>query len=244
MPPSRSNLQRALGGGLAFDVGQVGVARAVGARRGLHAGKTVARIGLRGRGGGQKLRHHVEQMARAVHRQAGHQRGFFGAAGRQHQLRVDARLLQRRRHGQRAAHRAQLARQRQLAGKFPAGQPRTVDLPAGGQDAERNRQVEATRVLGQVGRRQVDGDALVVRKVQPAVLQRAAHALARFLDLDIGQPDQGEAGQAIGQMHLDRDGGRRQPQQGTALHQAQAHGVPVPVLVRERAAMRAPMRCS
>ena len=73
--------------------------------------ETVARIGRRRRGGGQKLRHHVEQMARAVHGQAGHQRGFFGAAGRQHQLRVDARLLQRRRHGQRAAHRAQLARQ-------------------------------------------------------------------------------------------------------------------------------------
>jgi hypothetical protein len=80
--------------------------------------------------------------------------------------------VQRQAHGQRAAHRAQLARQRQLAGKFMAGQLARVDLPAGGQDAQRDRQVEAARILGQVGRRQVDGDALVVRELQPRVLQR------------------------------------------------------------------------
>ena len=41
-----------------------------------------------------------------------------------------------------------------------ARQERGLDLPAGREDAERDRQVEATGVLGQVGRRQVDDRAL------------------------------------------------------------------------------------
>ena len=45
---------------------------------------------------------------------------------------------------------------------------------------------------------------LLCGKLQAAVLQRRAHALARFLDFGVGQADQREAGQAVGQMHLDR----------------------------------------
>jgi hypothetical protein len=131
--------------------------------------------------------------------------------------------VQRQAHGQRAAHRAQLARQRQLTGKFMAGQAAGVDLAAGGQDAQRNRQVKAPGVLGQVGRGQVDGDALVVRELQPRVLQRRAHPLAGFLDLHIGQAHQREAGQAVGQVHLYGHGRGFQPQQGAALHQRQTH---------------------
>ena len=79
---------------------------------------------------------------------------------------------QRQAGGQGAAHGAQLAGQRQLASEFMAGQTAGVDLSAGGQDAQGDGQVKAPRVLGQIGRRQVHGDALVVRKLQPRVLQR------------------------------------------------------------------------
>ena len=86
----------------------------------------------------------------------------------------------------------------------------SVELPVGGQDAERDRQVEAAGLLGQVGRRQVDRDALVVREREAAVGQRGAHTLARLLDLGVGQTDQREARQAVGQVHFDLHGGRVQ----------------------------------
>jgi hypothetical protein len=44
-----------------------------------------------------------------------------------------------------------------------------------------------------------------------------------FLDLDIGQPHQREAGQAIGQMHLDHDGRSGQAHQGAAVDGGQCH---------------------
>ena len=223
------NLQRPFDRGLAFHVGQIGVARLGRARGG---GQGCPAFGRRcGVGGahGQKLRHHVQQVARAVHGEAGHQGGLFGAARRQDQARRLVALAQRGGHGQRAAHGPQLARQRQLAGKSPASQARTVDLPAGGQDAQRDGQVEPPRILGQIGRRQVDGDALVVRKREAAVEQGAAHALARLLDRDLGQPDQGETGQAVGQVHLHRDRRRGQTQQRAALHLTQTHAATPPV---------------
>ena len=102
-------------------------------------------------------------------------------------------------------------------------QSRGSDLAAGGQNAQRNRQIETARILGQIGRRQIDRDALVARKLQPAVLDGAAHALACFFHLGVGQPHQCEAGQAIGQMHLDRDGRRIQPKKGAAGYQGKAH---------------------
>jgi hypothetical protein len=46
---------------------------------------------------------------------------------------------------------------------------------------------------------------------------------ARFLDLDIGQPHSGEAGQAMGQMHLNGDGWRLQ-----TIHSPTAHQTEIP----------------
>jgi hypothetical protein len=126
--------------------------------------------------------------------------------------------VQRQAHGQCTANGPQVARQREFAGKFIAFQLAGVDLAAGRQDAQRDRQVEAAGVLGKVGRREVDGDSFVGREVQPGVLDGGAHAFAGLLDLGFGQPDQRETGQAVGQMHLDADGPRLQPQQGAAVH--------------------------
>jgi hypothetical protein len=61
--------------------------------------------------------------------------------------------LQRARHRERAAHRAQVAAQRQLAGDLEAVDPRGVELPARGQDAERDRHVEAARFGRSAGAR-------------------------------------------------------------------------------------------
>ena len=162
-------------------------------------------------------------MVRAVNLGVRHQRCFLRTAFGQHQpgqlLRRTARRPgNRQAHGERAAHRPQVAAQRQLAGKFITRQLAAINLPAGRQDAQRNRQVKAARILGQIGRRQVHGDALVARELQPGILDRRAHPLARFLDLGIGQPDQRETGQAVGQMHFDANRMRLQTQQRTAMH--------------------------
>ena len=98
-----------------------------------------------------------------------------------------------------------------------------VDQAVGGQQPQGNRQVKAPTVFGQVSRGQVDGDALVGRKVQPRVLQGRAHALAGFFHFGVGQPHQGEAGQTVGQMHFDAHRWCVQAQQCTALDDGQAH---------------------
>jgi hypothetical protein len=223
----RGDLQHAPGAGMALDVGQVGAVRGgdgAGVRlqaRPAVAGRLQGRIALGRRRA--ELPDHVEQVARAVDLGPGHQRGLAGAVGRQHQARGDALREQRQGHGQGAAHRPQFARERELAREFVGLEPRRLDLPARGQDAQRDGQVEAARILGQVGRREVDGDALVVGELQPRVLDGRAHALARLLDFHVGQPDEREAGQSVGQVDLDRDRGRLQAEQGAALHQRQTH---------------------
>ena len=65
---------------------------------------------------------------------------------------------------------------------------------------------------------------LLCGKSRPQVSSGRAHALACFLHLGVGQADQREAGQAVGQVHFDRDALGGKPDQGAALHQGQAHG--------------------
>ena len=173
-------------------------------------------------------------MAGTHHAGAGHQGGFFGAAGGQHQgagggcaaraACVAAGFgLQGQRHRQGSAHGPQFTAQAQFTGKFMARQFGRVNQPVGRQQPQGNRQVKAATVFGQVSRGQVDGDALVGRKVQAAVLQRRAHALAGFFHFGVGQPHQGEAGQTVGQMHFDAHRWCVQAQQCTALDDGQTH---------------------
>ena len=166
-------------------------------------------------------------------------RAFHG----QHQAGLNVLQLQGQAGGQRAAYRAQLPRERQLSRKFPAGQPRGIDLPAGRQDAQGNRQVKTPTVFGQIGWREIDGDALVGGEFQPAVGNRTAHALPRLFDFNLGQPHQSEAGQSVGQMHFHGDRRRLQPQKRPALHAGQTHGVFLPKTVRKKAA-NAPSSCT
>ena len=104
--------------------------------------------------------------------------------------------------------------------------PRGVDHAGGGQDADGDGQVETAGFLGQVGRRQVDRDALVVREAEAAVLQRGAHAFTRLLDLGVGQPHQREAGQAVGQLHFHVHRQRGHAVQRAAHDNRQAHLFP------------------
>ncbi len=75
-------------------------------------------------------------------------------------------------------------------------QPVRRNLLGGGQDAQRNGQIEASGFLGQVGRSEVDGDA-AGREFKPGVLQRCPNAITGFLDLGFGEPDDGKSGLII-----------------------------------------------
>jgi hypothetical protein len=63
-------------------------------------------------------------------------------------------------HRQRTGNRADAAVQRQLAGQRVAAERLARQLPRGGEQRRRDRQVEPGPLLSQVGRRQVGGDPL------------------------------------------------------------------------------------
>jgi hypothetical protein len=85
-------------------------------------------------------------------------------------------------------------------------------------------QVEAPGFLVQVGRRQVDRDAAVVGKGEPALSERGTDPVARLLDFGVGQADERGARQAVRQMHLDRDRCAAQSVEGTAVDDGERHG--------------------
>ena len=72
------------------------------------------------------------------------------------------------------------------------------------EDAERDRQIERRAGLADVGRRQVDGDA-VRRKLEAGVADRAAHAIAALAHAGVGQADHRERRQAERHVHLHMD---------------------------------------
>ena len=151
-----------------------------------------------------------------------HQRRLGSALAGQHE--GAARAGRGQAHRQRAADGAQLAAQRQLAGEFVAGEVGVPDLPRGDQNAQRDRQIEAARLLGQVSGREIDRDP-ALREFVAAILDRRADAVACLLDLGIGQTDQGECRQAAGEMHLDGDLGGFHAGQGPALEDGECHDV-------------------
>ena len=211
-----------LGRGLTLDIAQVRQRGCGAARHGLRLEQAAGIGGI----AGQERAHDIEQMPCATHLQTADERGFLGAGHRQHQharAAVRGGATQRQADRQGAMHRPQLAAERELAGELEAFEARRVDLSGCGQDAEGDRQVEATRFLRQVRRCEADGDALVVRELEAARLQGGAHALARLLHLGVGEAHQGEARQAVGEMDLDLDLGCLEAAQGPAVNGGEAH---------------------
>jgi hypothetical protein len=179
-----------------------------------------------GRIAGQERAHDVGEMAGAAHRDAFDERRFIRTRRRQDQRsgRLPGHASQGQRHRQRAVHGPQLAGQRELARELESFELGRVELAGGGEDAEGDRQVEASRFLREVGRREAHGHALVVRELEAAGLQSRTHALARFLDFRVRESDEGEARQAVGEMHFDSHGRRGESAQGAAVDEGKGHG--------------------
>ncbi len=114
---------------------------------------------------------------------------LFSVVAGQHQYAPAVADLQCRR--QDAVHRPELAGQRKLADEFVVFEITGNQLPRRGEDAERDRQVEAPAFLGQVGRREVDGDA-PCREIEAGIEEGAADAVLAFPDRRLGQADDGQ----------------------------------------------------
>ena len=74
-----------------------------------------------------------------------------------------------------------------------------------GEDAERDRKIEGRAGLADVGRREVDGDAMG-RKLEAGIADCAAYAVAAFADAGVGQADHREHRHAERHVHLDVHG--------------------------------------
>ena len=187
---SRGDFQRALGERLADHVAHVGRGRR---RRAARRGQQRQFLAAVQRGAD------LQQRFRALHFHALHHRGLLRAFGRQDQFFSGA--AQRQRGDQRAANVAQCAAQREFAEEHIVGDVVGAHLPACGEQADGDGQIKPPALFRQVGRREVDDDALA-RKFKVGIENRAAHAVAAFFDRGLGQPDYGKARQARRQMRL------------------------------------------
>src|SRR3546814_9719368 len=96
-------------------------------------------------------------------------------------------------------------------------------LPAGGEDAQRDRQVEAAAVLGQVGGGEVDGDR-ALRELELRATDRGAHAVARLAHRRLRQADHVHPRQAAGEVDLAPDLGGVDSCARTSVHERKRHG--------------------
>ena len=108
---------------------------------------------------------------------------------------------------------AQLAGERELAEDRPRCEARRRDLAARREHGEGERGVEAGADLAQERRGEVGGDALV-GELEPGVLDRGAHALARLAHGGVAEADDGERRQPGTDVDLDPHLARIDPVDG------------------------------
>ena len=166
------------------------------------------------------MRRHRIQAARAIGFNIRHHGNLLRVILGQHKR--PPRLLPLPSHRQRAANRAQTARQRQFARKLVTRQIVRVHLPARRQNANRNRQIKPPRLFGQIGRRKVHRDFL--RGKRKAALQnRRAHTVSAFFHFSVGQPHNVKLRQAIGKMRFHLHQRRIHAAKRTAVYHGKSH---------------------
>lgn len=212
MGPGRRDQQGTLGGKLALHLVEVGVGLAV-------QDQAVGLVGFEGLLA-VEVRDQFQQVVYGVHHQARSQAGLLGILPWHHQGAPGfAGGKGGRQHALHAAHRP---RQRQLAQAFHCVQRGDRHLPVGGQDAQGYGQVEASAILGQVGGGEVEGDA-PRGELQAGVEDGAAHTVLAFLYRGFGQADQGQVGQAVGQVRFDGDRRGQYAHLGAAVDKGEGH---------------------
>ena len=194
MPAGGGDLERPLGDLLTAHVGEVGQGSGwlAGAPVGDRGGGRSAAGGVREAGG---------EIRRGERGTPPGRRGRPGASRRQEELpgREAAGQI-----GDREAtpHRADGAVEAELAADEAPGERLLRELPVGGEQRQRDREVEVVPLLAEVGGREVHGDR-PGGQVEAAVLQRGANPLPALADGGVGQADDLDLGQAVLDVDLD-----------------------------------------
>src|SRR5215207_8488009 len=118
---------------------------------------------------------------------------------------------------ERSADRSQVSTQRELAGKRIALELLDGHLSARGEEADRDRQVEARPRLAHVRGGEVDRQPLL-RELQPGVEERRADALTRLAERAVRQPDEHERRESLAEVDLHGDLLRAHPLEGERGH--------------------------
>jgi hypothetical protein len=140
------------------------------------------------------------------------ERGFGGRIDRTQQL-VDCGASGSLRDREHAADTAQPPVEAQLAHGSVVGEALGGDLTRRSEDRERDRQVEGRPFLPQLRRREVDRDA-AVRPIELCGGDAAPDSVLRLLHRAVDEPDDGEAGNASLDVHLDVDAPRLETDEG------------------------------
>ena len=197
MAAGRRDLEHALRALLALDVGEIG------------QGPALARHGRLG------PRHHLRalEMIGELDQRAWRQDVDIGRrpgrlrTGRSRADQPLPAIIGRDRGRQHAGDGRDRAVESELAEHGVAGQGIRRERADGRHHGERDRQVVMTAFLRQIGRREVDGDALG-RQGQPRGDESRPDPLAAFGDGLVGQADEDEGDAAGGNLHLHVDGPR------------------------------------
>ena len=218
MSAGRGNLERAPGKQLAAHIGQIpfsGRRNRRGMRRGGREPGLIRPI-QRLDGFGQRA-HETDLDAFDDAR--------FGRILRRQQQASESQPPRRDGNRQHAANRVDRAVQRQFADDHGVVNRLAGQWAGRGEQAQRDRQVERRPGLPHVGRREVDGDAMV-GEVEAGVANRGSDAVPALAHGRIGQPDHGEVGEPERNVDLDVDRIRLDPEHRGAAKAGQ-HGHPV-----------------
>ena len=211
----RGDLERALGHALPDDVGEVGFGigvrrRAMGRPEGRHygscrrAGRRPALV-LQASPAIQRL-HSLDERIDRQHLQTLDDGRLRCIRARQ-QNRHLALAPRGDRHRQHAANRLNRSVERQLAEQDDAVDQARLDNAARRKHAKRDREVVGRPGLANVGRRQVDGDAMP-RKLESRIADGRPNAIPAFADAGVRKTDHRENGKPEGDVDLDDDGQR------------------------------------
>jgi hypothetical protein len=186
------DLDREAGELMTADVGEIGH------RRGLRSDRFVG-----GTGPGRLSGERVDQFAnvrRAPHVAMRHERCLGVRPRRNHHLRIGARVDQR----ERPRDMAQRAVETEFTDERPTGHDLGRKLFAGDEHSDGDGQVESRADLADGGGSEIHRGASI-GPLEPGGEQRGAHTIASLATRRIGQADDGEAGQPVGDMDLDGD---------------------------------------
>ena len=219
VPAGRGDLQRALGALLPLDKAEIDRGRALAQQ--LFIGRRLEPLY---RPFARQVLEGLLQRRDGIDVDPRYAAHLAGVRGRYEDA-VHAAALQRADdHGQHAAHRLHRAIQRQFAQHGRAFQRVGIQPAARRQYADGQRQIVGRAFLLLIGRREIDGHP-PVRIGKAAVLERRAHALARFLHRRVGQADQLELSKPAREIDLHAHGIAVDPVQTIAEHNRK-HTIP------------------